>query len=75
MKTLSLLVIVPFVGVLAVSTANAETKCSTTGFNFSSVPCGKRYAVNYEACRKYVMDHGENSTAAWWYCTSQGYTK
>ncbi|OAF18038.1 hypothetical protein AXW67_05840 [Bradyrhizobium neotropicale] len=75
MKTLSLVVAVLAVATLSMSTANAQYKCSWSGGTISSVPCAKRYAVNYEACRKYVVDHGSSASDAMWWCTSQGYTK
>jgi hypothetical protein len=75
MKTLSLLIVGLAVAILSISTANADYKCSFTGNGPSPVPCAKRYAVNYEACRKYVIEHGATSGEAMWRCTSQGYTK
>ena len=78
MKIVWLLAIVPALGFLSISSSpvQAEMKCSSsTGFYMSAQPCQKRYAVNYDACRKWLIDHGENSGTAFWYCTSQGYTK
>jgi len=76
MKSLLLLAIVPVVGLLSMPAAQAESKCSSSlGFRAGPVPCGPRYAVNYEACRKYVMDRGETGTSAMYYCTTQGYRK
>jgi hypothetical protein len=75
MKTLSLLMVGLAVAILSTSTANADYKCSFTSFAPSPVPCGPRHAVNYEACRKYVIEHGATSGEALWWCTSQGYTK
>jgi hypothetical protein len=63
-KTFAVLA-VPFIGSLPISTAHAASKrTSATGFYISPEPCGTRYAVSYEACRKWVVDHGENATAA-----------
>ncbi|WP_246668168.1 MULTISPECIES: hypothetical protein [Bradyrhizobium] len=75
MKTLSLLAVLPVIGALSMSTGHAASTCSTSNFGISAVPCGKRYAVSYEACRKYVIEHGASAAESWWYCTSQGYTK
>jgi len=75
MKTLSLLAALPFIGFLSISTGHAASTCSSSNFGISAVPCGKRYAVSYEACRKYVIEHGASPAESWWYCSSQGYTK
>lgn len=79
MRIFSLLAILPVIGLLPISSSPAQAemmKCSSsTGFVMSPQPCAKRYAVNYDACRKWLIDHGENSGTAFWYCTSQGYTK
>ena len=75
MKTLSLVVLGLAVATLSTSTANAQYKCSWSSGSISSVPCAKRYAVNREACRKYVVEHGATAGEAMWWCTSQGYTK
>ena len=57
------------------NTDNKPIGCSFTSGRISPVPCGPRHAVNYEACRTYVMEHGATSGEALWWCTSQGYTK
>lgn len=79
MKIVPLLATLPVIGLLSISCSPAqaaEFKCSSSvGFYMAPQPCAKRYAVNYDACRKWLIDHGENSGAAFWYCTSQGYTK
>ncbi|WP_084805129.1 hypothetical protein [Bradyrhizobium sp. NAS80.1] len=74
MKTLSFLVVGLAVATLSMPTAIAHN-CSVSGGTISAVPCAKRYAVNYEACRKYVVEHGATAGEAMWWCTSQGYTK
>lgn len=75
MKTLSFLIVGLAVATMSMPAANAQYKCSFSGGTISAVPCAKRYAVNYEACRKYVIEHGSTSADAMWWCTSQGYTK
>jgi hypothetical protein len=75
MKTFAFALVGFAVATLSMPTAKAQSKCSVSGGTISSVPCGKRYAVNYEACRKYVVEHGANASEAMWWCTSQGYTK
>ena len=75
MKTLSFLVVGLAVATLSTSPASAEYKCSWSSGTISSVPCAKRYAANYEACRKYVIERGTSAADAMWWCTSQGYTK
>lgn len=74
MKTLSFLIVGLAVATLSTSTANAHN-CSVSSGTISTTPCAKRYAVNYEACRKYVLEHGATAGEAIWWCTSQGYTK
>ncbi|HEX7894959.1 MAG TPA: hypothetical protein VF447_12260 [Terriglobales bacterium] len=75
MKALSLLVVGLAVAVLSASAANAEqpVQCSWSHGIISPVPRHKRMAKNYEACRKYVMEHGETAAVTSWWCTSQGY--
>jgi hypothetical protein len=51
-----------------------EVKCSWSSGQISPVQCGKRYAKDYESCRKYVIERGETAASALWWCTSQGYT-
>lgn len=75
MKILSFFAIGLAVATLSVSGAHAQYKCSWSSGTISPVPCAKRYAVNYEACRKYVIEHGSSAADAMWWCTSQGYTK
>jgi hypothetical protein len=75
MKILSFFAVGLAVATLSMSPAIAQYKCSWSGGTISSVPCAKRYAVSYEACRKYVIEHGSTASDAMWWCTSQGYTK
>jgi hypothetical protein len=75
MKALSLLVVGLAVAILSTSASKADYTCSFSSGGISPVPCAKRYAVNYDACRKYVIEHGATSAEAMWWCTSQGYTK
>jgi len=76
MKVASLLAVGLAVAALSISTAKADdNKCSASAGVISPVQCQKRMAKDYEACRKYIVEHGENSTVAWWWCTSQGYTR
>ncbi|MGF6434285.1 hypothetical protein ABIE91_009505 [Bradyrhizobium elkanii] len=75
MTSLSLLAVLPVIRLLSMSTGHAASTCSSSNFGISAVPCGKRYPVSYEACRKYVIEHGASPAESWWYCSSQGYTK
>src|SRR5579871_1512022 len=73
MKALLLLTVGLATTILPMPTTNAAEpyKCSWSGGTISPVPCAPRLAKNYEACRKYLIDHGEPSPG--WWCTSQGY--
>jgi hypothetical protein len=72
MKALLLLTAGLATAILPVTVKAAEPyKCSWSTGTVSSVPCAPRLAKNYEACRKYLIEHGEMSPT--WWCTSQGY--
>ena len=75
MKTFAFFLVGLAAATLSMPAANAQSKCSWSSGTISSVPCAKRYAVNYEACRKYVIERGTSPADAMWWCTSQGYTK
>ena len=75
MRIVSRLAGVLAVAMLSLSAAHADYTCSFSSGTISPVPCAKRYAENYEACRKYVIQHGATPADAMWWCTSQGYTK
>jgi hypothetical protein len=51
--------------------APPEVQCASwSGGVIPPAPCHRPLATNFETCRKYPMDRG-----AWWWCTSQHYTK
>jgi hypothetical protein len=83
MKILSLLVvgIAVLVAGVAVATLSSpakadEVKCSWSNWPAPSpVPCGKQWAKSFDDCLKRVIEVGETTTAAAWYCHSQGHTK
>jgi hypothetical protein len=80
MKAPSFLVAGLAVTILSIAPANADDKCSSTTWPVMSQcttrPTAYKYAAStYLECKTKVAQTGWDPSAAWWYCSSQGFKK
>jgi hypothetical protein len=86
MKASSFFIVSMAVATLTIAPANADRKvatttlatttgnCSTTTWPVvSAVQCTKPHAHSYTECTEAVRKGGNDSSGAWWWCSSQGF--